>query len=82
MLLIDIFQTMNDTKIALGNLFGSFGKLLLNIPMMHLCKLIGIDVYYGPSMTTLLVHMVAIIFLFYKLKRNIKSIIKKCVIMP
>jgi PST family polysaccharide transporter len=73
MLLIDIFQTMNDTKIALGTLFGSFfGKLLLNIPMMHLCKLIGIDVYYGPSMTTLLVHMVAIIFLFYKLKTKYK----------
>ena len=40
--------------------------------MMHLCKLIGIDVYYGPSMTTLLVHMVAIIFLFYKLKTKYK----------
>lgn len=68
-ILIDIFQTMNDTKIALGTLIGSFlGKVLLNIPMMYLCKAIGIGVYYGPIITTLLTHSIAITFLIIKLK--------------
>ena len=70
-ILIDIFQTMNDTKIALGTLIGGFlGKALLNIPMMYLCKAIGIGVYYGPIITTLLTHSIAIIFLIVKLKNK------------
>lgn len=70
-ILIDIFQTMNDTKIALGTLGGSFlGKMLLNIPFMYLCSYIGIGVYYGPIIATLFTQTIAIIILVLLLKKK------------
>jgi O-antigen/teichoic acid export membrane protein len=68
-ILINIFQTMNNSKITLATLAGSFlGKVILNIPMMYFCKRIGIGVYYGPVIATLLTQGIAIIYLIYKLK--------------
>ena len=72
-LLIDIFQTMNDTRIALGTLGFSFlSKIIFNIPMMYLCDYLGIGVYYGPIIATLMDQTIAITFLIYMLKRKYK----------
>ncbi|MDD3392551.1 MAG: polysaccharide biosynthesis protein [Bacilli bacterium] len=68
MILINTAQTLNDTKLALGTILVSFtGKVLLNIPMMYLCQKIGIAVYYGPVITTLLTQALSIIFVLVKL---------------
>lgn len=72
-ILIDITQTMNDSKIALGTLMGSFvAKAVLNIPIMRICHFIGIGGYYGSIITTLLVQTLSVIFLLYKLNKKYK----------
>lgn len=69
--LIDIMQTLNNSKISLGTLIGSFiAKALLNTPVMILFERIGIPAYYGPIFTTLLTQTVSILFLLYKLKKK------------
>ncbi|MDD2435333.1 MAG: polysaccharide biosynthesis protein [Bacilli bacterium] len=69
--LITIFQTMNNTKVALLTLLFSFiAKLVFNIPSMYLCDAINIPIYIGPIATTLIVHVFAIIYLLYKLKKQ------------
>lgn len=69
--LIDIMQTLNNSKISLGTLIGSFiAKALLNTPMMIIFTKIGIEAYYAPIFTTLLTQSVSIIFLLYKLKQK------------
>lgn len=69
--LIDIMQTLNNSKISLGTLIGSFiAKALLNTPMMIIFTKVGIEAYYAPIFTTLLTQSVSIIFLLYKLKQK------------
>lgn len=69
--LIDIMQTLNNSKISLGTLIGSFiAKALLNTPMMILFTKIGLEAYYAPIFTTLLTQTVSILFLLYKLKQK------------
>lgn len=69
--LIDIMQTLNNSKISLGTLVGSFiAKALLNTPMMILFDKMGIPVYYAPIFTTLLTQTVSILFLLLKLKQK------------
>ena len=69
--LIDIMQTLNNSKISLGTLIGSFiAKALLNTPMMILFTKIGLEAYYAPIFTTLLTQIVSILFLLYKLKQK------------
>src|SRR5574344_666193 len=63
---IDITQTMNNTKLALGTLFGSFiAKALLNIPMMKIFNSVGLSSLYAPIATTLIVQTIAVIFITY-----------------
>lgn len=69
--IINLAQSMNETKIALGSLFGSFiAKVLLNIPMMYLCKYIRIEAYFGPTITNALVEFITFIIVLYKLKKK------------
>ena len=62
--LVDTTNALDKPKIALGTLFGSFIlKAILNVPMMHFMKFIGIEAYYGTIVTTMLVQALAVIYL-------------------
>ena len=89
---LNLAQSLNQPKLSLGILFGSFiFKIILNVPMMHFLKLIGIDAYYAPIVTNILVQGGSAIVLLLSLRRkfnlnysnNIKSIFKiiGCVLM-
>ena len=68
---INIAQTLNETKLALGTLFGSFViKAIINVPMMYLFKAIGLEVYYAPIICTLLTQLGSMLFIRIKLKKK------------
>ncbi len=70
-ILLNIAQTINDTKLAIGTLLFSFIlKIVLNIPMMYFCNLFAIGAYYGPSVATLLAQGIAILILLYVLAKK------------
>lgn len=70
-ILVDTTNALNKPKLALLTLLGSFlGKAILNIPMMHLLKFVGIESYYAPTVTTMLVQMSAVIVLLVKLRKS------------
>lgn len=72
-ILIDANQALSNTKIALGTLFGGFIlKLVFNIPIMHLLNFLNIPPYHGPVLTTILVEVIAIIFLLLNLHKKYK----------
>ena len=80
-ILIDTANTLSKPKLALGTLFfGFLLKLLLNTPMMGLLQFIGIDAYYGPIVTTMLVHIISVIYLLIMLKKTYKINYKESVI--
>lgn len=69
--LLNITQTLNDTKIAIGTLLlGFLLKVLLNTPFMYVCSWFSIGAYYGPSCATILSQTVAIIILLFQLKKR------------
>lgn len=70
-ILIDIMQTLNESKITLGTLFGSFlAKAIMNIPLMMLFVKIGIEAFYAPIFATFLTQGVSSLFLLFKLKKK------------
>lgn len=70
-ILIDTAQTLNNTKLALGTLIGSFiGKLVLNIPMMYFFDYLKIGPQYAPIVTNFLIHIVATIVLMYNINKK------------
>lgn len=72
-ILVDTTNALDNPKVALTALFGSFIlKAILNIPMMHLFNFIKIDAYYGVIFTTMLVQGISVIYLLYKLKKSYK----------
>lgn len=72
-ILVDTTNALDNPKVALGTLLGSFIlKAISNVPMMHLFKFIGIEAYYGTIFTTMLVQGVSVIYLLYKLKKLYK----------
>ncbi len=76
--LINLMQTLNNTKVALITLFSSFiGKVLLNIPVMNMCKIINIPLYLGPIITTLITQLIAIIYIMYILKKQYQVKLKE-----
>lgn len=78
---LNLAQSMNKSKIALGALFGSFLlKVALNIPMMHLLKNIGIDAYYATIVTNILVQGAATLFILLSLKREFKFSYRKSLV--
>lgn len=71
--IINLAQSMSETKIALGTLIGSFlAKACLNIPMMYLFKQIGVEAYYAPTFTNAVVEFVAFMIVLILLKRKYK----------
>ena len=69
-ILVDTTNALDNPKVALGTLLGSFIlKAILNVPMMHLFKFIGIEAYYATIFTTMLVQGLSVIYLLYKLKK-------------
>ena len=59
--IVTITQSMNQTKITVGSLVASFLiKIVLNVPMMHLCKTIGIPSYYGPTIVDAIAQITAL----------------------
>ncbi len=72
-ILLNIAQTINDSKLAIGTLLFSFIlKVVLNIPAMHLCNSLKIGAYYGPSIATLLAQGIAILIVLYILDQKHK----------
>lgn len=70
---INLAQSMSETKIALGSLIGSFlAKALLNIPMMYMVKFVGIDSYFGPTIVNAIVELFTTIIVLYLLKKKYK----------
>lgn len=89
---LNLAQSLNQPKFALGALFGSFiFKIILNVPMMHFLKFIGVEAYHATTVTNILVQGGASIILLLLLKKkfnfdyssNIKPIFKiaGCVLM-
>jgi len=70
-ILVDTTNALNKPGIALSTLLGSFIlKAILNVPMMYLLQYIKIDAYYGSIITTILVQLIATIFLLCYLKKT------------
>lgn len=70
---INLAQSMSETKIALGSLIVSFvAKAGLNIPMMHLFKMIGIESYYAPTITNAIIEFTTFMVVLILLKRKYK----------
>lgn len=69
--LINLMQTLNNTKVTFIALLTSFiSKVILNIPFMYLCKYLNIPLYLGPIMVTLITQGLAILYIVYILKRD------------
>lgn len=70
---ITITQSMNQTKITVGALIASFLlKLVLNVPMMHLFKTIGIPSYYAPTLVDAISQILALTGVLIALKKKYK----------
>ena len=70
---LNLAQSMNQSKISLGSLFVSFLlKVVLNAPMMRLFVMVGIDAYYAPIVTNILVQGGVTLFIMFALKRKFK----------
>ena len=70
---INVAQSMSETKIALGTLVVSFlAKAGLNIPMMYLFKYMGLEAYYAPSFTNALVEFSAFVAILLLLSKKYK----------
>ena len=75
---VNITQTLNHTKLALGTLIGSFlVKAIINVPVMHLFKMIGLEVYYAPVAVTMFTQLGSTLFIRYMLKRKFNFEFKK-----
>lgn len=70
---LNLAQSMNQSKISLGSLLVSFLlKVVLNIPMMKLFVMIGIEAYYAPIITNILVQGSITLFIMLALKYKFK----------
>jgi O-antigen/teichoic acid export membrane protein len=70
---LNLAQSMNQSKISLGSLLVSFLlKVVLNIPMMKLFVMMGIEAYYAPIITNILVQGSVTLFIMLALKHKFK----------
>lgn len=70
---LNLAQSMNQSKISLGSLLVSFLlKVVLNIPMMKLFVMVGIEAYYAPIITNILVQGSITLFIMLALKHKFK----------
>ena len=64
-------QSLNDSKIALTGLFGSFlCKVIFNIPIMYLMVKIGIEAYFGPIVANVIIQGGVSLIMLYALKKK------------
>ena len=71
--MVNASQSMNNTKQSIIALGGSLiAKVLLNVPMMHLFNLIGIEAYYAPIALNILIDTSASLYLLYIVKKDTK----------
>ena len=71
--MVNASQSMNNTKQSIIALGGSLiAKVLLNVPMMHLFNLIGIEAYYAPIVLNILIDTSASLYLLYIVKKDTK----------
>ena len=64
-------QSLNNSKIALSGLFGSFlCKALFNIPIMYLMVKIGSEAYYGPIVANIIIQGGVSLIMLYALKKK------------
>ena len=69
--MVNASQSMNNTKQSIIALGGSLiAKVLLNVPMMHLFNLIGIEAYYAPIALNILIDTSASLYLLYIVKND------------
>lgn len=69
--LVNLLQSLNNTKLVILTLLGSFvGKIVLNVPSMHLMNNLSLPVYCGPIFVTILTQIVPVVFILYILKRK------------
>ena len=70
-ILIDITQSLNESKISLGTLLGAFlMKSLINIPFMTLFVYFGIEAFYAPTIANFFTQGLAAVFLLIQLKKK------------
>lgn len=78
-ILLNITQTLNDTKVTIGTLLiGFFLKLILNIPVMYLCDFLHLEAYYGPSIATLIAQGLAVSLLLFNLSKRHQVSFDRC----
>ena len=71
--MVNASQSMNNTKQSIIALGGSLiAKIVLNVPMMHLFNLIGIEAYYAPIALNILIDTSASLYLLYIVKKDTK----------
>ena len=71
--MVNASQSMNNTKQSIIALGGSLiAKVLLNVPMMHLFNLVGIEAYYAPIALNILIDTSASLYLLYIVKKDTK----------
>ena len=64
-------QSLNDSKIALTGLFGSFlCKVIFNIPIMYLMVRIGSEAYFGPILANVLIQGGVSLIMLFALKKK------------
>lgn len=69
--MVNASQSMNNTKQSIIALGGSLiAKVLLNVPMMNLFNLIGIEAYYAPIALNILIDTSASLYLLYIVKKD------------
>lgn len=82
LILVEISQIMNNTKLSFGSLFvGIILKLILNIPIMYLFNKIGITPYYGSIVSTMIAHLVTITIVLIGFKKKYHFNYNKSLIM-
>ena len=69
--MVNTYQTMNNTKATITALGGSLiFKILLNVPFMHLFNLLGLEAYFATISLNILIDLSASIYLLYKIKKE------------
>lgn len=83
--IVNTNQTMNNTKQTILALFFSvLAKICLNVPMMHLFNMLGMEAYYAPIILNIFIDTICTLYLLKVIKnktninylKSIKTLIK------
>ena len=68
-----IVQILKGNKVLFISLFaGILSKILLNVPFMYLCDMIGIEAFYGSIVATIFGFLLPVIICFCYIKKSFK----------